>query len=745
MAVPFIFQFATAPLPLAQLDVNFATPITLGVTPVTLGDTFLTLDGLTSVTSTDFIGNLTGNADTVTDGVYTVGDQTIDGTKTFSLLIGGSIDGNAGTVTDGVYTTGIYFDPAWITALSGEKIIGAINGVSIGLTTPAGGRFTYAHTSSITVVQGGSSITVDCALSNVFETTLSASITSVTFTNPHDGQTINWFITQDATGGRTMGWDGSFKFPGGVANGALSTAANAVDLVVLTYRANTSFWYASVLQDFSSNAPLPGGTYAATFDTTLTSNDPVAIHFGDYSSGAVDVSVDWGDGNTETVTVNSDVSHTYDVAGTYSVVITGTATGIDLTPIGYTYALIGVDSWDSVMGITQTYLNSPYLTYVPATLPTTITDTGYLFAGATIFNGDISAWDTAAVTNMAGMFQNAAAFNQNIGGWSTSAVTTTYQMFDGAAAFDQPIGSWDTSLVANMESMFQNAALFNQDISGWNTSAVTNMRYMFHNAVAFDQPIGSWSTSLVGTMESMFDGATAFDQDISGWDTQFVTDMSNMFAAAASFNQPIGAWNTSAVITMTGMFQSAVAFDQPIGTWVTSSVTDMSGMFSGALVFNQDIGAWDTSACIGMTNMFQVAEAFNQDISGWTTTLVQNMSAMFNGAILFNQPIGSWDISAVTTIESMFYNAVAFNQPLNAWNTSTITNMRNAFSSATSFNQPLTAWNTAVVTDMEGMFNFALVFDQDISTWVVTLIPSEPTDFNTGGVLTPAYFPVWGA
>lgn len=61
-------------------------------------------------------GNCDGNAGTVTNGVYTTGNQTIGGTKTFSGTIvasnkitgsiSGNCDGNAGTVTNGVYTTG---------------------------------------------------------------------------------------------------------------------------------------------------------------------------------------------------------------------------------------------------------------------------------------------------------------------------------------------------------------------------------------------------------------------------------------------------------------------------------------------------------------------------------------------------------------------------------------------------------------------------------------------------------------
>lgn len=65
---------------------------------------------------------LNGNAASVTNGVYTTGNQTIDGNKTFSNDIIGDITGNAGTVTNGVVTTGSYSDPSWITSLSFTKL-----------------------------------------------------------------------------------------------------------------------------------------------------------------------------------------------------------------------------------------------------------------------------------------------------------------------------------------------------------------------------------------------------------------------------------------------------------------------------------------------------------------------------------------------------------------------------------------------------------------------------------------------
>jgi hypothetical protein len=70
----------------------------------------------------NLVGDVTGNATTVTNGVYTTGNQNIAGTKTFSSTISGSITGNAGTVTNGVYTNVSYSNPSWITGLAWSKI-----------------------------------------------------------------------------------------------------------------------------------------------------------------------------------------------------------------------------------------------------------------------------------------------------------------------------------------------------------------------------------------------------------------------------------------------------------------------------------------------------------------------------------------------------------------------------------------------------------------------------------------------
>lgn len=116
---------------------------------------------------------------------------------------------------------------------------------------PVSGALTNAYTPPVAVTFSATAMTVNCNLSNVFDTTFTANVTvAPTISNPNDGQTINWFITQDGTGGHTMTWPASFKWPSGTP-GVLSTPANSVDLLVATYRSATGFWYATLSKAFS--------------------------------------------------------------------------------------------------------------------------------------------------------------------------------------------------------------------------------------------------------------------------------------------------------------------------------------------------------------------------------------------------------------------------------------------------------------------------------------------------------------
>lgn len=152
---------------------------------------------------------------------------------------------------------------------------------AIGGTTPSSGTFTSVSAASVTansaalayadltssdidlltLKAGGSTeyiignstnaFNLDCSNGNVQSLTMTDNvpISGFVVSNPKDGQTVNLFIKQGA-GAYTLGWPTNFKWPGGVA-GTISTTNNATDLLVLTYRAATAFWYCTLLKAFA--------------------------------------------------------------------------------------------------------------------------------------------------------------------------------------------------------------------------------------------------------------------------------------------------------------------------------------------------------------------------------------------------------------------------------------------------------------------------------------------------------------
>lgn len=145
---------------------------------------------------------------------------------------------------------GLTYTPATeALAVGGPLNVGGniqMGGVFLGLAIAGN-----AQTAPVAIPFAGTGMAVNCELSNVFTTTLSGNITGApALTLMGDGQTINWRLQQDGTGNRTMAWPTNFRWPGGTA-GVLSTAPNAVDLLVATFFASTGTWLASLLKGFA--------------------------------------------------------------------------------------------------------------------------------------------------------------------------------------------------------------------------------------------------------------------------------------------------------------------------------------------------------------------------------------------------------------------------------------------------------------------------------------------------------------
>jgi surface protein len=320
------------------------------------------------------------------------------------------------------------------------------------------------------------------------------------------------------------------------------------------------------------NPPVSGESISAMDATGLV------FELGLFGDG--NLQVDWGD-NTSSVT-NCDecppYRHTYATSGRYTITISGTLTGfgqeIDqnffenppVPLLGAEY-LTAVTSFGDlgIESLSLAFFGSNNLIDVPAVLPATVTDLSGLFASASSFNDDISAWNTANVTSMALMFADL------IGLFSDSTDST-----EPSSAFNQSLSSWVTSSVTDMSFMFAGASSFDQSLSSWNVSLVTSMSGMFAGASSFDQSLSSWVTSNVTDMSGMFAGASSFDQSLSSWNTSSVTDMSYMFADASAFNQSLSSWNVSLVTSMENMLDnsalSTANYDATLDGWVSRPV-----------------------------------------------------------------------------------------------------------------------------------------------------------------------------
>jgi hypothetical protein len=119
-------------------------PPLMGDLWLTIADTHLMFQDKNNTTqSLAFLSDLTSG----TSGLLAA-NNSFTGSNSFSQTINGSITGNAGTVTNGVYTTTPYADPAWITSLSAGKIIGSVPSATTAITAGSATTATIANTAT---------------------------------------------------------------------------------------------------------------------------------------------------------------------------------------------------------------------------------------------------------------------------------------------------------------------------------------------------------------------------------------------------------------------------------------------------------------------------------------------------------------------------------------------------------------------------------------------------------------------
>ena len=284
------------------------------------------------------------------------------------------------------------------------------------------------------------------------------------------------------------------------------------------------------------------------------------------SLGTYNFIVDWGDGNSDTITVynQAERNHTYASIGTYTVTLTGTIIGWNFEGAGDCRKLLDIQEWGASFKLYDVAL-------------------GRYFENC--WNLDITATNSLDLTGNTNM---RACFLEN-----------------RTLASSGSINNMDVSSIEDFGNMFTYCDVFNSDITGWNTSSALDMGGMFLECFVFNQDISGWNVSNVTDMALMFNGANAFNQNITAWDTSSVLDMSGMFSYNSGFDSYLLTLDTSSVTDMHSMFRNATTFDQDISFWNVSNVTDMSNMFNGATMYNQSMSAWNITSVTDMTDMLK--------------------------------------------------------------------------------------------------------------------------------------------
>ena len=310
------------------------------------------------------------------------------------------------------------------------------------------------------------------------------------------------------------------------------------------------------------------GAFVSVWDTENTStgssaSDTVTLPLE--SDGTYAFHVDWGDGSSDDITAFDDaaVSHTYSVAGTYTITITGTIDGWRFNNTGDRLKLEEIQQWGPLrVGSNQAQF------FGCENMAITATD----------------ELDVSGETELGGLFRNCFGITTPpvTTNWDVSSCLTFRDMFRDCSGMTTPPDTslWVTTVLDQVIAMFRGSGITSPpDVSGWDMSVCTTFREMFRDCSDLASP-----------------------PDVSGWDTGACLTFDNMFRSCTSMTTApdVSLWDTAACGSFAIMFLNCVFDTVEVDQWDISALTDASSMFQGGTLtttkYNEILVAWEAQA-----------------------------------------------------------------------------------------------------------------------------------------------------
>ena len=515
----------------------------------------------------------------------------------------------------------------------------------------------------------------------------------------------------------------------------------------------------------------PADSFIFTVDTTKAGTAADTFELSLTSAGVIDMDVYWGDGTMHTIAIWNDpnLTHVYAAPGIYTVSIANEVRGIYFNFGPDNLKILDISNWGKLKFTNvRTFTGCSNLTCSATDIPEIdTTDMTYTFGNCLLFNGDVTGWDTAAVTNMQYFFVNDAVFTGiGLSTWNVSSVTNMQWMFGfiAGSVFNADISGWNTNSVTDMNGMFYNAVLFNQNISGWNTTgSLTNLDRTFEGAIAFDQDLSAWDVSNVtiyaGVMTGIALSTANYDALLIGWNAQAVqaAQIPNFgssiytncagaaFAARANLISSDG-WT----ITDGGGTPAScpTPFTFSVDTTGAGSAADtfvVPLVSNGAIDLVIDWGDSTTNTIVAwndpnLTHVYAASGTYTITITATTGTL-RGWSFNWGGDKAKMRVISLWgdfeftnngaftsaagmtctavDVPPIssTSMAYTFFGCTLVNPPsAGSWNTSSCTSLNSFWTFCSAFNQDLDGWDVSNVTDFGGVF-YGTLCNHPLPSW----------------------------